>query len=75
MPDIPLYKIVWQQPAVYLDGGIPTQGFLVRAKLLAFNEVVEVNVTTLDPDTVNELILERLENRIKLDKLGTIETE
>ena len=66
-----VYEIVSQQPQVILEGGIPTQGYLIRARLVDFNEMVEVYVTRLDPAIVDTKVREILDARNRLAELGS----
>lgn len=65
-----VYEIVSQQPQVILDGGVPTNGFLIRARLVSYGEMVEVMVTKLDPTVIDDKIRAILAARNTLAELG-----
>jgi len=65
------YKVENVQPDVFLDaGGKPVRGYTVRVSLLAFGEIHDVQVATLNPDVVEKAIEELLANREALAALG-----
>jgi len=68
---MPGYKIERTQPTVYLDkGGRAVRGFAVYVLLVEFDEVHEINVPSLSPDTVSEAIEGLIEQRKALAALG-----
>lgn len=65
------YKIESTQNTLYIDqGGRPINGYLVRVMLNGFNEIHEINVPDLNPETVNRAIMRLLEQREALANLG-----
>ena len=65
-----VYEIISQQSQVIIEGGIPAQGFLIRARLIEFGEIVELHTVRNDPQTVDEKIRDALTTRRLLADLG-----
>jgi len=65
------YRVERTQPTVYLDkGGRAVQGFTVYVELVAFDEIHELHVPSLDPNVVSEAADKLLEQRTNLAALG-----
>lgn len=64
------YQVTYQQPFIYIDNGVPVNGFLVRATLLDWNEPAEINVPKLDAVLINEKLMSLVRNRQMLADLG-----
>jgi len=64
------YEIIGQQAQVIIKGGVPTNGYLIRARLVEFDEYVNIEVTRLDPDLIDHEIRVILDKRRKLADLG-----
>lgn len=65
-----VYTIEAQEPTTYVDGGVPITGFLIRARLKKWGELVEVNVPKLDSALIDARIQALIVEREALDKLG-----
>lgn len=65
-----IYTIEAQQPQTYIDQGVPVTGFLIQARLHEFNELVQINVPSLEPELIDARIQELLDQRRKLAELG-----
>ncbi len=66
-----LYEILQRQPLVYLDqGGQPVNGYRVRFRVEAVNEIHEVQSPTLDTDELDRAIRRVIEQIRKSAELG-----
>ncbi|KKL68894.1 hypothetical protein LCGC14_2120420 [marine sediment metagenome] len=70
------FVIEGQKPSTYLDKrGEPIQGFLIQGTLLPWDEPFNLQVATLDQDTIKELLDQLVADREGLDKLSNVPTE
>lgn len=71
MPDNKKYQIETTRPEPYLDDlGKVVQGFTVTVKLTEFDELQEIQVSSLSPEIVKPIIEKLLSDREALRDLG-----
>ena len=65
------FHILQTQNTLYLDrGGQPINGYRLRVELTEFDEVLDINVPSLDPPVVEAAIMSLIDQRRKLHALG-----
>lgn len=65
-----VYQIGYTQPTVYLERGLPTNGFVVRGIMLEFDEPFEITVPKMDDKDIDAKIMNLIAQRKKLEQLG-----
>ena len=70
------FVIEGQKPSTFLDKrGEPVQGFLIQGTLLPWDEPFNLQVATLDEDTIKDLLDQLIADREALDNLSAASSE